>query len=244
MAEWCPLPLPVRTPVFVTSYAMQKEAYFTLSTIQRTSLEMLDELQGYRRRHAHFLLKPESSALLVLDVQNYFFEDASHAFIPGGPAILPNIYNLVEGYIAQGLLVVFTKHLNSPGDAGLMATWWKDLIDPESKDGQLVPGLNTKRGVVLVKHQYDAFWDTPLDDLLRARGIRQMVVCGVMTHLCCETTARSAFMRGFEVFFTIDGTVTYTREFHRAALLNLSHGFAIPVLVEEVLASLQREYGN
>jgi isochorismate hydrolase len=56
-----------------------------------------------------------------------------------------------------------------------------------------------------------------------------------MTHLCCETTARSAFMHGFETFFTVDGTATYNEAFHRAALLNLSHGFALPLTVDEVL---------
>jgi len=65
-----------------------------------------------------------------------------------------------------------------------------------------------------------------------------LAVTGVMTHLCCETTARSAFMRGFDVFFAIDGTATYTEALHRAALLNLAHGFTLPVLTEEILASL------
>jgi isochorismate hydrolase len=62
-----------------------------------------------------------------------------------------------------------------------------------------------------------------------------------MTHLCCETTARSAFIHGFEVFFTIDGTATYTEAHHRATLLNLANGFATPVLVAELLAACQRE---
>jgi bifunctional isochorismate lyase / aryl carrier protein len=62
-----------------------------------------------------------------------------------------------------------------------------------------------------------------------------------MTHLCCETTARSAFTHGFEVFFTIDGTATYNERFHIATLLNLSHGFALAVLVEEVIEMLTEE---
>src|SRR3989304_8856656 len=105
---------------------MQKEAYFTPSTIHTISLEMMVKLQEYRRRHAQFQYQPNSSALLVLDVQNYFFEEASHAFIPRSPAILPNIFNLVERYAVHDLLVIFTRHLNSPRDARLMATWWKD----------------------------------------------------------------------------------------------------------------------
>ena len=223
---------------------MHKETYFTPDTIHTTSLEILDNLKNYRRRHANFQLKLDSTVLLVLDVQNYFFEEASHAFIPSSLAILPNIHKLVEQYTAHNLPVIFTRHLNSKHNAKLMASWWKDLIDPESISGHLVSGLDTSGGIVLEKSQYDAFYDTPLFDILSTRAISQVVICGVMTHLCCETTARSAFMRGFEVFFTIDGTATYTRAFHQATLLNLSHGFVVPVLSNEVLAAFKRENGN
>ncbi len=75
---------------------------------------------------------------------------------------------------------------------------------------------------------------TSLEQELRSRGVEQVVVTGVMTHLCCETTARTAFVRGFEVFFCVDGTATYTEAFQRASLLNLAHGFALPVLCEEI----------
>ncbi|HDD44696.1 MAG TPA: isochorismatase family protein, partial [Candidatus Desulfofervidus auxilii] len=54
-------------------------------------------------------------------------------------------------------------------------------------------------------------------------------------------TARSAFMRNFEVFFVVDGTATYNRNFHLATLLNLSHGFAIPVLTQEIINFLKNE---
>ncbi|MGB9641195.1 MAG: isochorismatase family protein, partial [Anaerolineales bacterium] len=54
--------------------------------------------------------------------------------------------------------------------------------------------------------------------------------------LCCETTARSAFIRGFEPFFLVDGTATYNSYFHQATLLNLNHGFASLTLC----ADLQR----
>ena len=98
-------------------------------------------------------------------------------------------------------------------------------------------------GIVLKKSQYDAFYDTSLEDVLKKNRVSQVVICGVMTHLCCETTARSAFMRGFEVFFTVDGTATYNKNFHLATLLNLSHGFATPTLVNELLTSLRND-GN
>jgi isochorismate hydrolase len=60
-----------------------------------------------------------------------------------------------------------------------------------------------------------------------------------MTHLCCETTARSAFIQGYVVFFVVDGTATYTESFHRGSLLSLSHGFAVPILVDEILGAFK-----
>ncbi|MCL0073039.1 isochorismatase family protein, partial [Dehalococcoidia bacterium] len=101
-----------------------------------------------------------------------------------------------------------------------------------------IPEFDLSQGVVIEKSQYDAFYETPLDEMLREKGVTQIVICGVMSHLCCETTARSAFVRGFEVFFTVDGTATYTEAFHRATLLNLAHGFAVPVLTHEILDKL------
>ncbi|MEW6239950.1 MAG: isochorismatase family protein, partial [Chloroflexota bacterium] len=77
------------------------------------------------------------------------------------------------------------------------------------------------------------------EQTLRDLEVEQVVITGVMTHLCCETTARAAFVRGFDVFYVVDGTATYTEAFHRASLLNLAHGFAVPVLAEEILEDVR-----
>jgi isochorismate hydrolase len=103
--------------------------------------------------------------------------------------------------------------------------------------------LDPTSSILLKKRQYDAFYQTNLAKMLRSQAVKQVVICGVMTHLCCETTARSAFVRGFKVFFTIDGTATYREDFHRATLLNLAHGVATPVLVDEILAQMQMDDG-
>ena len=109
---------------------------------------------------------------------------------------------------------------------------------------EISPEIEFSTGDVIQKSQYDAFFGTTLEGLLRRKVVDQVVISGVMTHLCCETTARSAFMRGFEVFFLVDGTATYNEEFHRAALLNLAHGFAIVTLVDQVLTKLREGDGD
>jgi bifunctional isochorismate lyase/aryl carrier protein len=214
-----------------------KEPYFTLATIADKAMQMRVSLdESIHKRPV--LFTPEHSALLVLDMQAYFLDESSHAFVPSGPAILPGVTALLHAFSAMNLPIFFTRHLNTPQDAGLMATWWRDLIRPDNPLSGIDPRLKIQGGITINKTRYDAFLDSPLEKLLREKGVRQLVICGVMTHLCCETTARSAFMLGFEVFFTIDGTATYNEAFHRASLLNLAHGFASPVLVRDILATL------
>ncbi len=137
------------------------------------------------------------------------------------------------------LPIILTRHLNTQDDANLMAKWWRDSITKEDILNEIIPELNHQGAIVIKKAQYDAFYQTALEDLLKEKGITQVVITGVMTHLCCETTARSAFVRGFTVFFPIDGTATYNEDFHWATLLNLSHGFAIPVLSKELQNHLE-----
>jgi isochorismate hydrolase len=210
-----------------------KETYFTPETILGTAQEMRRSLALNRsKRIARFA--PERSALLVLDMQAYFLDPASHAFIPGARAIIPNLQKLSKAFTAYLRPVIFTRHVNTPQDAGQMGSWWRNLISPTDPLSEIIPELDAAPGSVVIKAQYDAFYHTPLEELLHSQGVSQVVIGGVMTHLCCETTARSAFMRGFEVFFTIDGTATYTEKHHRATLLNLAHGFATLVLCAEL----------
>jgi bifunctional isochorismate lyase/aryl carrier protein len=214
-----------------------KETYFTPETIDSKASEMKQVAVGTRRGY-RFILNAEKSALLVLDMQEYFLDAASHAHVPSASAILPRLQGLAAAYIERGLRVVYTRHSNTPDNAGLMAIWWRDLIFRNSPSSRIVPEFDLSQGWVVDKSQYDAFYQTDLDARLRSMGISQVVIGGLMTHLCCETTARAAFGRGFEVFFLVDGTATYNEAYHRASLLNLAHGFAELKLVREIQDTL------
>lgn len=216
-----------------------KERYFTEENLAKKAQEMLLQLKPEIRTRCN-QVSPEKSALLVLDMQDYFLQPAAHAYIPSAEAILPRINSLVQAYNSLSLPIFFTRHLNQPQNARQMAIWWQDLISASNPLSRITAMLDTSAGEVIIKSQYDAFFETNLDVLLRKRGVSQVVIGGVMTHLCCETTARSAFMHGYEVFFLIDGTATYHETFHRATLLNLGHGFATLTLVKEITAALEK----
>lgn len=215
-----------------------KEAYFSPHSYDQKAQDMYLQVLAYRRRRA-FQFSPHRSALLVLDMQTYFLDASSHAYVPSAEAIIPSLLELSFAYVEHGLPVFFTQHINTHEDAGLMASWWQDLITADDPASRITPALDTSTSVVIQKSQYDAFHNTPLEEMLREESVTQVVICGVMTHICCETTARSAFMRGFDVFFSVDGTATYNQEYHMATLLNLSHAFATPVRIGEILSYVQ-----
>ena len=211
-----------------------KNVYYSPENINTKSSAFLDELKT-RKVFKSTEFDFENSALIVLDMQEYFTNPNSHAFVPSSNAIIPNIKSLITIYKKNNCPVIYTKHTNNEENASQMKKWWKGILSPNTPESEIVENLCGAGMCVIEKHQYDAFFDTNLETILKEKNIKQVVITGVMTHLCCETTARSAFVRGFDVFFAIDGTATYYEDFHKASILNLSHGFVTPVLVGELL---------
>jgi len=79
---------------------------------------------------------------------------------------------------------------------------------------------------------------TGLDDILKSRGIEEIIITGVMTNCCCEPTARDAFMRDYRVFFVSDATARVNEELHLATLKNLAHVFAHVLDTESLYGGL------
>lgn len=181
-------------------------------------------------------------ALLILDMQDFFLDPESHAFIPSAPDIVPGLTGMARLFQSLGLPVIYTRHLNTSENAGLMAKRWKDLITRENPLSRISSAFDTSRSAVVEKTQYDAFYNTQLNELLEKFGATAVVITGVMTHLCCETTARSAFIRGYDVVFPVDCTASYNIELHRATMLNLFHGFADPVCGEDVMEAVRNAF--
>jgi isochorismate hydrolase len=217
-----------------------KTAYFAPETIHSKAKAMLARIRQNRKARP---LYSQRAALVVLDMQEFFLEPTNHAYVPSAPAIIPNLQKLIAVFHQRQRPVVFTQHINTVENAAAMASWWHDLITIENPLGDITSQLDTAGHLTLVKTQYDAFYQTELEAILKKQGVTQVVITGVMTHLCCETTARSAFMRGLDVFFVIDGTATYNEAHHQASVLNLAHGFATLLSTSDILTTLSN-YGN
>ncbi len=217
----------------------QKEIYFTAAHIDAEVTRLKVEIGSFPVRKKEWAADFSKTALIVTDMQQYFLSPESHAFIPSAQAIIPSIKLLIEFFRKAGRTIIFTRHINNPEDAGSMAWWWNDLIEETSPLSSLSEKMDPGKDLVLIKHQYDAFYGTGLKDILQSSDSRHLVICGVMANLCCETTARSAFVNGFRPVVPLDATAAYNRELHLATFRNLAFGFSPLLTTEEVIKALK-----
>ncbi|TYC68329.1 isochorismatase family protein [Streptomyces sp. CB01881] len=148
-----------------------------------------------------------NSALVVIDVQESFRRRENWAAV-SNPDIVTQVNRLVEHTRANGDLVVWVLHAE-PGTG--------NLFDPAVGHVRLIEGLTPAAGEpVITKTSHNAFTTTNLQQLFTERGIREVVVSGIRTEQCCETTTRVASDLGYQVVFVTDATATHPIE-HRDA---------------------------
>ncbi len=192
-----------------------------------------------KARPFDFQLDPKKTALIVIDMQRDFVEPGGFGETLGNDvtrlqAIIPATATLIAGFRKAGLTIVHTRECHRPdlsdcppakkdrgnpklriGDPGPMG---RILISGEP-GADIVPELYPIEGeIVLDKPGKGAFYATPLGDLLKERGITQLVFAGVTTEVCVQTTMREANDRGYECLLAEDATESYFPEFKKAAI--------------------------
>jgi nicotinamidase-related amidase len=161
-----------------------------------------------------FAVNPRKLALVNVDLQNVFVE-RTPVSAPDGPAILARVNKLAAACRKAGVLVIHTAHVTRPdgSNVGVMGE-----IIPPVREGMIAKGSFTAAlhkdlkiepaDIVLEKPRFGAFHGTDLEITLRARGIDSVIISGLTTIVCADTTAREAAMRDFRVFFLSNGTST------------------------------------
>ena len=162
----------------------------------------------------NFVIEPSKTALLVTDMQNVFVE-GSPVSAPEGPQVLDRLNRLAGFCHEVGIQVIYTAHLVRPDhtNVGVLGTIMppvqSGMIDDGGAPGSLHAGVRMREGDVLLKKpRYGAFQGTDLELILRGKGIDTLIIGGIATNVCCETTAREATVRDFKVIFLSDGTAT------------------------------------
>jgi nicotinamidase-related amidase len=190
-------------------------------------------------------LHPATWALVVVDVQQGF-ADTAHWGPRNNPACEGNIFRLLGEWRRAGGPVIVVRHDSAEPHSPLR---------PGQPGNDLLPGVARSGDLLVTKSVNSAFHGTPdLDAWLRARGLTAIVVCGITTNHCCETTARVGGNLGHEVTFVADATHTFDRSAPDGTVIpadvlatvtaaNLHGEFARVMTTAEVLESCRRTAG-
>jgi len=217
------------------------ESYVTPGSLEEKAGYWLRKIEPFNQHRMQF--NREKSALLVIDMQDFFLDPASPTFTCGGLAILPTVKQLIQAFREADRPVIYTCHVHHPDriDVGIMGWWWEGMCvegSVESKVHDDIAPLPKEK--VILKHRYSAFYNTDLETVLRCLKVEDLVISGVMTNLCCESTTRDAYYRDYRVFFLADGTGSVNEEMHLASLLNLAFGFAFVTTADEIIQGLHK----
>ena len=219
---------------------MKPAMYVTPDNLEERTQEWLRRIEPFNQHRMS--LRKERTALLVIDMQKFFLDPSSPTFTCGGLAVIPTIRELIKAFRGAKLPVIYTCHVHHPDciDAGIMGWWWKGMCIEGSEESKVHDELRPLPDEKIVfKHRYSAFYNTDLETVLRCLKVEDLVISGIMTNMCCESTARDAYYRDYRVFFLADGTGSICEEMHVASLLNLCFGFAYVTTAKEIISELK-----
>ena len=203
----------------------------------------------YERGDAGFALNPGRTALLLIDMQEEFVTEQGGPYrVPAAASRIPAMARLLR-WFRQGRLPIIhtafaaTHHLlDRPRCGARMPNRARGAGFDLSRLFQVarfVPELRPlETEPVIHKPSYGAFFDTPLETILKRLEVDTVVLAGVLTDCCVGTTARQAYERGFGAVVASDATATTLPEMHRAELGILRRSFARVLEVETILAEL------
>jgi len=158
-----------------------------------------------------FNILPQKTALLVIDLQNLFVEGYPGISAPEGLEIVEHLNRLADTCREKGMAVVFTRHLLRPdlSNFGVFSEIIPsaDYMLDSHPAAAFHPAVRIREGdIVLEKPRFGAFSGTDLNLILRGKGIDTVIIGGIATNICCETTAREANHLEYKVIFLSDGT--------------------------------------
>jgi ureidoacrylate peracid hydrolase len=192
------------------------------------------------------LIRPAKTAVIVVDVQNDFCRAEGalgQAGQPTGAAMemIPNLQALLAAARAAGTHVIFIQTIHEHATDSSAWTWRlrgevggccrKNTWGAEFTEVAPLPDEP-----VVVKHRYSAFVNTRLDSVLRTLKIENLIMTGVSTNVCVESTARHGFMLDYHIVFMSDCTAAYSQEEHDMALYNMRTHFGVVATSGEVIA--------
>ncbi|MDD3655971.1 MAG: cysteine hydrolase [Atribacterota bacterium] len=193
--------------------------------------------EAYEKGKADFKVDISSIALLVIDMQDEFVKPSWTPFwVPEATKQVPKIKKLIEHCRIIKAPVIYTAFadthmgLDRPRSGSFMPNRYDKKLDNDNewfKKGNIYDELKPlDNEVIIYKPSYGAFYDTPLDTILKNLNIESVIICGTLTNFCCSTTARQAYERGYKVIFGSDINSADDKKLHEVEVKVMRKGFA------------------
>lgn len=188
----------------------------------------------------------DNTVLMVIDMQNGFCSEDGSVNAIGLPAArlrtaVPGCERLVAAARKAKLPVIYTRYMYRPdyADGGIMANELipdlKKTLKAGTWDVEVVDELAAKEHDFIVdKNRPSAFYATNLEPILKGLAVENIVVCGVTTNCCVETTVRDASQRDYRTFVVADAVAEYEDDRHEVALKSMGMLFAHITSTDEV----------
>ena len=203
----------------------------------------------------HFAVDPGRTALVIVDLQNCFVAGSPIA-APQGTEVAGRLNRLAAACRQAGVIIIWTRHVTRPdgSNTGLLGELIPPVADGIISDGTpaaaMHPLMDVRPGDLVVgKPRFGSFHGTDLELILRSRGIDTLILGGISTNVCVDSTAREAAVREFRVLFLSDGTANFdlpdgglgpasAEELQRTACAVMAFGFAEVVTVDQILSRI------
>jgi nicotinamidase-related amidase len=205
--------------------------------------------ETYEKGEVEFDIIPDKCVLLVIDMQDEFVKPHwTPYWVPEATKQVPKIKRLIKHCREKKIPVIYTvysnthKFLDRPKILPIMPCRFPNLdIDQSTffQKGDVYYELAPEKNeIVIHKPSYGAFYDTPLETILKNLEKDTLIICGTLTNYCCSTTARQGFERSFKVIFGRDVTSAHFPDLHQSELKVLRRGFAKILSVDEIICKL------
>ncbi|MHC2576624.1 ureidoacrylate peracid hydrolase [Bradyrhizobium diazoefficiens] len=209
-------------------------------------------LRRGRRPRAFEMISAARTAHVIVDLQNGFVEPGAPVEVPSARLIMPNVNRIIREVRQSGGLNIFLRFTHDPGEAmpwiipGTLRPGPKgELVRKAFARGtdywQLAGDLDVGADdLILDKTRYSAFipGTCKLQSVLEERNLDTVIISGVLTNCCCESTARDAMQLNYKVVFVEDANAALTDDAHNGTLDNLAALFADVVSTGELIESL------
>jgi ureidoacrylate peracid hydrolase len=192
-------------------------------------------------------IKRERCVLMVIDMQNDFVLDGAIMQVPEAWRQVSKIQRLIAKCRELNVPVIYTVHITDPLYNPLEIAAFPHLKDVGMRVGtegvKVIDELQPQAGdVVLPKRRFSAFYQTDLEVILRnlkTPAVDTLIICGTVTNICCESTARDAFFRDYKVVFGSDICSAIDKAAHDATLRNMEI-FGRTMECEQIIKSLEK----